>query len=198
MRVEWIIETFQARQDRSSGRGDHDLNPGMPLPDRLTPAAVLVPMIVREEGVTMLFTQRATNLSHHPGQVCFPGGHIDPEDGTPEETALRETEEEVGIHRQHIQIIGRLTDYWTRTGFSVAPIVGIITPPFDVNPDPHEVAQVFETPLDFLMDPKNHNRHSREYQGSIRHFYAMLYKDFYIWGATAGMLVDLYGVLMGE
>jgi len=195
---DWIIETFQARQDRSKGRGDHDLNPGMGLPDKLTPAAVLIPLVARDDGVTMLLTQRTNHLAHHPGQVSFPGGHVDPTDGTPEETALRETEEEVGIDRRHITIIGRLADYKTRTGFAIAPIVGVVTPPFDVSPDPHEVAEVFEVPMTFLMDADNHERHSREYKGATRQFYAMPYNGFYIWGATAGMLVDLYNVLMGE
>lgn len=196
--ADWIIERFQDRHDRSSGRGDHDLNPGMGLPDKLTPAAVLVPMVMREHGMTMLLTQRTNDLAHHPGQVSFPGGHVDPTDNSPEDTALRETEEEVGIDRRHIRIIGRLADYWTRTGFTVAPIVGVITPPFDVTPDPGEVAEVFEVPMDFLLDPANHERHSREYKGATRQFYAMPYNDFYIWGATAGMLIDLYDVLMGE
>ena len=198
MTPDWIIETFQARQDRSKGRGDHDLNPGMGLPDKLTPAAVLIPLVARDDGVTMLLTQRTNHLAHHPGQVSFPGGHVDPTDGTPEETALRETEEEVGIDRRHITIIGRLADYKTRTGFAIAPIVGVVTPPFDVSPDPHEVAEVFEVPMTFLMDADNHERHSREYKGATRQFYAMPYNGFYIWGATAGMLVDLHNVLVGE
>ncbi len=198
MTPQWIIERFQARQGRSSGRGDHDLNPGMAPPDRLTPASVLIPMVARDDGMTMLLTQRTNHLAHHPGQVSFPGGHVDAADGSPEETALRETEEEVGIDRRHIHIIGRLADYWTRTGFAIAPIVGVVTPPFDVSPDPHEVAEVFEVPLDFLMDPENHERHSREYKGKTRQFYAMPYNGFYIWGATAGMLVDLHNVLLGE
>ena len=198
MQTDWIIKTFQAHSDRSIGHGDHDLNPGIPPPEVLTPAAVLIPVVARGDGVTMLLTQRTNDLAHHPGQISFPGGHVERGDITPEETALRETEEEVGIHRRHIKIIGRLADYWTRTGFSVVPVVGVVTPPFDVKPDPSEVAEVFEVPFDFLMDPKNHERHSREYQGTTRHFYAMPYNEFYIWGATAGMLVDLYNVLVGE
>ena len=170
----------------------------MSMPEKLTTAAVLIPLILREEGITMLFTQRATNLSNHPGQISFPGGQVEPTDDAPKETALRETEEEVGIHRRHIKIIGQLANYWTRTGFSVTPIVGLITPPFDITLNPQEVDQIFEAPLKFLMDPNNHKRHSRMYKKSMRHFYAITYKDFYIWGATAGMLIDLYGVLIGE
>lgn len=195
---DWVIDRFRRRHGRSTGRGDHDLNPGMPPPQRLTPAAVLIPMVARAAGMTMMLTQRTDHLAHHPGQVSFPGGHVDPGDGTPEETALRETEEEVGLARRHITIIGRLADYWTRTGFNVAPIVAVVEPPFDIAPDPHEVAEVFEVPLDFLMDPANHERQSREYQGVTRRFYAMPYNGHYIWGATAGMLVDLHDVLMGE
>ncbi len=198
MNTDWIIETFKARRGRSTGRGDHDLNPGMGPPDKLTPAAVLIPLVARDDGVTLLLTQRTDHLANHPGQVSFPGGHVDPGDGSPEETALRETEEEVGLDRKHIKIIGRLADYWTRTGFSVVPVVGIVTPPFDIEPDPHEVAEVFEVPMDFLMDPANHERRSREYKGTVRQFYAMPYNGYYIWGATAGMLVDLYDVLLGE
>ena len=198
MNSEWIIDRFQARHGRSTGRGDHDLNPGMPPPEELTPAAVLIPMVAREGGMTMLLTQRTNNLAHHPGQVSFPGGHVEHDDGTPEETALRETEEEVGLDRHHIHIIGKLANYWTRTGFSVTPVVGIVTPPFDISPDPSEVAEVFEVPLDFLMDSANHERQSREYKGAVRQFYAMPYNGYYIWGATAGMLVDLHDVLVGK
>jgi 8-oxo-dGTP pyrophosphatase MutT (NUDIX family) len=198
MNSDWIIDRFQDRHGRSTGRGDHDLNPGMPPPEELTPAAVLIPMVAREGGMTMLLTQRTNNLAHHPGQVSFPGGHVEDNDSTPEETALRETEEEVGIDRRHIHIIGKLANYWTRTGFTVTPVVGIVTPPFDILPDPSEVAEVFEVPLDFLMDSTNHERQSREYKGAVRQFYAMPYNGYYIWGATAGMLVDLHDVLVGE
>ena len=161
----------------------------------LVPAAVLVPLVERPNGITTMLTQRTNHLAHHPGQISFPGGHVDPGDGTPEETALRETEEEVGVHRRHIEIIGRLDEYRVRTGFSVTPVVGLLTPPFEVTPEAYEVAEVFEVPLDFLMNPDNHERHSRDYKGNTRKFYAMPYDDYYIWGATAGMLVNLYDVL---
>ncbi|MBT3910320.1 MAG: CoA pyrophosphatase [Rhodospirillaceae bacterium] len=161
----------------------------------LVPAAVLVPLVERPDGITTMLTQRTNHLAHHPGQISFPGGHVDPGDGTPEETALRETEEEVGVHRRHIEIIGRLDEYRVRTGFSVTPVVGLLTPPFEVTPEAYEVAEVFEVPLDFLMNPDNHELHSRDYKGNTRKFYAMPYDDYYIWGATAGMLVNLYDVL---
>ena len=178
-------------------RGDHDLNPGMEPGADLIPAAVLVPLVDRPEGLTALFTQRTENLLHHAGQISFPGGHMDPGDATPEETALRETEEETGLHRRHVEIVGRLSEYITRTGFSVTPVVGLVHPPFELNPDPDEVADVFEVPLAFLLDPANHHRHSRQFEGRDRHFYTMPYEDHFIWGATAGMLINLYEVLSG-
>ena len=176
-------------------RGDHDLNPGMEPARTLTPAAVLVPLVARPGGLTAMFTQRTDHLLHHAGQISFPGGHMDPGDGTPEETALRETEEEVGLDRRHVEIVGRLDEYVTRTGFSITPVVALVTPPFETNPDPEEVDDVFEVPLSFLLDPVNHQRHSREFEGRTREFHAMPFRDYYIWGATAGMLINLYEVL---
>lgn len=176
-------------------RGDHDLNPGMEPGAALTPAAVLVPLVARPGGLTVMFTQRTDHLLHHAGQISFPGGHMEPGDGTPRETALRETEEEVGLDRRHVEIIGRLDRYVTRTGFSITPVVALVTPPFETNPDPEEVDEVFEVPLSFLLDPANHQRHSREFEGRTREFHAMPFGDYYIWGATAGMLINLYEVL---
>ncbi len=191
-----IIERLRDREARTdSDRGDHNLNAGMDDHNTLVPAAVLVPLVERKDGLTALLTQRTNHLAHHPGQVSFPGGHVDPDDDNPEETALRETEEEVGLHRRHICVLGRLDQYRVRTGFSVTPVVGLVTPPFDIKPDDFEVAEVFEVPLAFLMDPGNHECHSREYQGETRNFYAMPYNGYYIWGATAGMLVNLYQIL---
>jgi 8-oxo-dGTP pyrophosphatase MutT (NUDIX family) len=181
-------------QDR---RGDHTLNPGTyPENPKLRHAAVLVPVVNRPEGLSILLTQRTDHLANHAGQISFPGGHIEDDDSTPEEAALRETEEEVGLHRRHISIIGRLSNYVTRTGFLITPIVGVVEPPFDTTPDPHEVAEVFEVPLDFLLDKKNHERHTLFYAGKDRYFWAMPYGDYYIWGATAGMLVNLHDFLM--
>ncbi|MEE8350855.1 MAG: CoA pyrophosphatase [Rhodospirillales bacterium] len=188
-----VIERLKA--PLGEPKGDHDLNPGMDPENNLTPAAVLVPLVTRPGGLTTLLTQRTEHLLHHAGQISFPGGHVDPGDDTPEDTALRETEEEVGLSRAHIKTIGRLNQYVTRTGFSITPVVAMVTPPFDVTPDASEVDEVFEVPLDFLLDPANHQRHNREFKGQIRQFYAMPYEDYYIWGATAGMLVNLYEVL---
>jgi 8-oxo-dGTP pyrophosphatase MutT (NUDIX family) len=176
-------------------QGDHHLNPGMAIGADLTPAAVLVPLVARPDGLTMLFTQRTGHLAHHAGQISFPGGHAAASDETPEATALRETEEEIGLSRRGIEVVGRLNTYITRTGFAVTPVVGFIAPPFTLAPDPHEVADVFEVPLAFLLDPANHQRHSRAVGGIVRQFYAMPYREYYIWGATAGMLMNLYQVL---
>jgi 8-oxo-dGTP pyrophosphatase MutT (NUDIX family) len=193
---EQIIERLGHQPDNLPPiRGDHDLNPGMPPARTLTPAAVLVGLVKRPEGLAVLLTQRTDHLHHHPGQISFPGGHKDPGDDSPEETALREAEEEVGLSRRHVEPIGRLGEYVTRTGFSVTPVVAFIEPPFDIIPDPFEVEEVFEVPLAFLLDPANHQRHSREFEGHMREFHAMPFKDYYIWGATAGMLINLYEVL---
>lgn len=194
---QWISRRFAGHTVRAAGavRGDHDLNPGTPPRASLTPAAVLVPLIDRAGGLTVLLTRRTEDLADHAGQISFPGGHTDPGDDSPEETALRETEEEIGLHRRHVETIGRLDRYVTRTGFSIIPVVALIKPPFELTPDPEEVEEAFEVPLDFLLDPANHQRHSREIGGQIREFHAMPYREYYIWGATAGMLINLYEVL---
>lgn len=181
-------------------RGDHDLNPGFgPLPeDALRAAAVLVPLVDRPEGVTVIFTQRTAHLTAHAGQISFPGGRMEHVDATPEDTALRETEEEIGLARDHIEILGRLDTYVTRTGFRVTPVVGLVRPPFQLTPDPTEVAEVFEVPLAFILDPANPQRHSRDLQGAKRHFYVFPYQQRFIWGATAGMLVNLQDVLRDD
>lgn len=184
--------------DITAERGDHALNLDM-MPDLpLKAAAVLVPLVERPDGLTVLFTQRTSHLAHHAGQVSFPGGHIEPDDGGPAETALRETEEEVGLDRRHVEIVGRLDTYVTRTGFVVTPVVGIVTPPFSLRPDPHEVAEIFEVPLDFLLDRSNHERCSAEFEGRTRFFWAMPYGRHFIWGATAGMVINLCDILNGS
>jgi 8-oxo-dGTP pyrophosphatase MutT (NUDIX family) len=177
--------------------GDHDLNPGMKPPGPLTPAAVLVPLVLREDEPTVLLTQRTDHLYDHAGQISFPGGRIDPGDESPEAAALRETEEEVGLPRERIELIGRLDTYLVRTGFEVTPVVGFVHPPFELDPDPFEVAEVFEVPLSFFMDRGNHERASREFQGTQRWFYVLQYQDRHIWGATAAMLVNLVDILHG-
>ncbi|MBM3601202.1 MAG: CoA pyrophosphatase [Alphaproteobacteria bacterium] len=180
---------------RPDDRGDHDLNPGMRPEPPFTAAAVLVPLVEREQGVTVLLTKRTDHLPDHPGQISFPGGRIDPDDADPEMAALREAREEVGLSSDRVELIGRLATYRTRTGFEITPVVGLVTPPFDVAPDPHEVAEIFEVPLAFLLDPANAQRHSRIWKGMERYFWVFPYANYYIWGATAGMLVNLAQVL---
>ena len=182
--------------DPETTRGDHDLNPELYDPGQaLREAAVLVPLVARAEGMTVLLTKRTDHLHHHPGQISFPGGRIDPGDATPEAAALRETEEEIGLGRDLFRLLGRLDTYVVRTGFSVVPVVGLIEPPFKVRLDEFEVAEVFEVPLSFVLDPANKERHSRMFKGKERHFFVYPYRDYYIWGATAGMLGNLAEVL---
>lgn len=165
------------------------------VPAQLTPAAVLVPVVQREGGLTVLLTQRTAHLHDHAGQVAFPGGRCEEHDESPVSTALRETEEEIGLSPSRIEVLGLLPEYRTGTGFRVTPVVGLVQPPFDLRLDDFEVAEVFETPLDFLLDPANHQRHSIEIAGALRHYYAMPYQGYFIWGATAGMIVSLYRML---
>jgi 8-oxo-dGTP pyrophosphatase MutT (NUDIX family) len=158
----------------------------------LTAAAVLVLIVRREPELTVIFTQRTTHLRAHSGQVSFPGGRAEPHDPTPEFTALREAQEEIGLPMERVEVLARLPDYLTRTGFRVTPVVGLVTPPFELVPDAREVEEVFEVPLAFLLDPKNHQRRTRELQGQTVGYYAMQFGSRTIWGATAGMLVNLH------
>jgi 8-oxo-dGTP pyrophosphatase MutT (NUDIX family) len=183
------------RRSGQRTRGDHDLNPGLWAEKPLTAAAVLVPIIAHPDQLTVLLTRRTAHLHDHAGQISFPGGRVEVEDDGPVATALREAEEEVGLPRPRTDIISRLDTYQTRTGFEIVPVVGIVQPPFDLKPDPFEVAEAFEVPLDFVVDPANHRRDSRVFQGTERHFWAMPFGTYYIWGATAGMLVNLSEVL---
>lgn len=157
-----------------------------------TPAAVLVPIVDHPAGLTVIFTQRTVHLKAHSGQVSFPGGRAEPGDPTPEHTALREAQEEIGLALERVEVLARLPEYHTRTGFRVTPVVGLLTPPVALMPDPGEVEEVFEVPLAFLLDPRNHERETRELQGRMRAYYVMRYGKRIIWGATAGMLVSLY------
>ena len=162
-----------------------------PDPAQLRPAAVLAPIVDRQSGPTMLLTRRASHLKDHSGQVSFPGGRVAPGDASPEATALREAREEIGLDAARVELLGRMPDYHTRTGFRITPVVGIVTPPFELSPDANEVEAIFEVPLAFLLDPANHQRESREWQGQTRWFYTMDFGGHTIWGATAGMLVNL-------
>jgi 8-oxo-dGTP pyrophosphatase MutT (NUDIX family) len=163
----------------------------------LTRAAVLIPIVQRPEGPTVLLTQRTAHLSNHGGQVSFPGGRAEEADGTPVETALRETEEEIGLDRRHIEIVGRLPDHVTASAYVVTPVIGLVQPPFGLVAESNEVAEIFEVPLAFLMDGANHQRMSFDLPDGAgrRSFYAMPYDRFFIWGATAGMLRNLFHLL---
>jgi 8-oxo-dGTP pyrophosphatase MutT (NUDIX family) len=160
-----------------------------------TAAAVLIPVVAHPEGLTVLFTQRTTQLKSHAGQVSFPGGRAEPGDASAEFTALREAAEEIGLAGERVEILGRLPDYRTRTGFRVTPVVGVIRPPLALVPDPREVEAVFEVPLEFLLDERNRSRRTREFQGLSVGFYVYEYRGHVIWGATAGMLVNLHKML---
>jgi len=164
-------------------------------------AAVLVPIVAHASGTTVLLTQRTLHLRHHSGQVAFPGGRVEAGDPSPVEAALREAREEVGLEPSRVEVIGRLPEYLTGTGFRVTPVVGLVVPGFDPRPDPHEVARVFEVPLAFLMDPRHHQRRSVRLAVGERTFFAMPYRppgdvdEHFIWGATAAMLRNLYRLL---
>jgi 8-oxo-dGTP pyrophosphatase MutT (NUDIX family) len=167
------------------------LQEGVPV----TEAAVLVPLVNREAGVQVLLTQRAGHLRDHGGQISFPGGRVEPDDIDREATALREMEEEIGLGAGRVTLLGRLPGYEIPSGFRITPVVGWIEPPFDIAPDAFEVADVFEAPLAHFLDPANYQRREYRFCGRHRHYLAIPYEGRYIWGATAGMLYNLYRLL---
>ena len=171
-------------------------------PEPPRPAAVLVPIVAHGAGPTVLLTERTSHLHDHAGQVAFPGGRSDPGDRDDVDTALREAHEEIGLPRERIEVIGRLPEYLTGTGYRVTPVVGVVRPGFELRLDAFEVAEAFEVPLEFLMNPRHHERR-RLVLGEIdRIFYAMPYREagqereYFIWGATAAMLRNLYRLLI--
>lgn len=175
--------------------GDHRLNPDLRhlfVREGLRDAAVLVPVVDHGPEATVLLTQRSANLRNHSGQIAFPGGRIDPTDLSPEAAALRETREEIGLPAERIEVIGRLPDYVTGSGYRITPVLSIVRPGFALELNPAEVDAAFEVPLAFLMDPANHRRQSRIWNERERFFYEMPFGERYIWGATAGMLRNLY------
>jgi 8-oxo-dGTP pyrophosphatase MutT (NUDIX family) len=189
-------DPVEAAEAREATRGDHDLNPGETPPSTaLRPAAVLVPLIDHQSGWAVLLTQRTAHLSAHAGQIAFPGGRIEEEDTDAVAAALRETEEEVGLPRERVSVVGRLDTYVTGTGFEITPIVGIVAPPYELTIDPYEVAEAFEVPLSYVLDRRNHRRTERESAGRTRVFFVLPYEERNIWGATAGMLVNLAEIL---
>lgn len=172
----------------------HDLEEEAPRV--LTPAAVLVPVVDRQDGPGLLLTLRTSHLHDHAGQVSFPGGRAERGECA-EETALREAEEEIGLARSRVEIVGRLPEYRTVTGFSITPVVALVRPPLDLKLDAFEVAEAFEPPLSFLLDVANHQRHEVLYQGRTRPYWAMPWRGYHIWGATAGIIVSLCRRLQG-
>lgn len=177
--------------DVASGDLDSEGNPWWSGIGELRPAAVLVPVVDRGSHLTVVLTKRTDHLNRHAGQISFPGGRVDDVDKSPLHTALRETEEEIGLDRSHVEHIGELDEYIVGTGYLVNPMVGLIKPPFDMTAEPGEVAEIFEAPLDFLMDGRNYVRRHRDRDGVRRYFYAIDYEGYDIWGATAGMLRNL-------
>lgn len=190
--ADWLRQRFNDAPEMVPVRDE-----GVP-PIELRPAAVLVPVVVRPDALAVLLTRRTDHLHHHPGQISFPGGRVEEADVSPVMTALRETEEEIGLDPDRVELLGELPEYFTGTGFRVTPVVGLVHPPFELKLDSFEVAEAFEVPLSHFLNPANHQRHSMEYQGRIRQYYAMPYGDYFIWGATAGILVSLYRFLGGE
>lgn len=177
---------------------DDDLNPTarmIPAAEAPKPAAVLVGLVPRETGLNLLLTERQPHLRRHAGQIAFPGGRIDDTDADAVAAALRETEEETGIAPGFVEPVGFLDTYLTSTNYRVVPVVGMLKPGFTVTPHEAEVKDVFEVPLAFLMDPAHHERHSRDWQGHTRYYYAMPWQERYIWGATAGMIRNLYRLM---
>ena len=204
MTVDEIVQRVRERSRRlASGLpvnrpplgSDFSLNGVVPAPTAFRPAAVLVPIIRREAGLTVLLTQRTDDMPSHAGQIAFPGGRPQAGDADSVDTALREAEEEVGLTRQFVEVIGSVDHYRTGTGYEITPVVGLVTPGFVTRADPREVADVFEVPLAFFLDESNHRIDSRVWQGRERRYYAMPYGERYIWGATAGMLKNLQYVL---
>lgn len=161
----------------------------------LVPAAVLFPIVLHGDEPSVLLTQRNADLRDHPGQISFPGGRVEQQDGSPAETALREATEEIGLDPAGVEVVGYLPTYRTITGFRVTPVVATVAPPLVLRPDPDEVAEVFEVPLSHLLDPANHQRHTAQFNGKPRDFYAVPYGDRFIWGATAGIILGLARLL---
>lgn len=158
----------------------------------LRAASVLVPIVARPAELTVLLTRRTAHLRAHSGQVAFPGGRTEPSDVSPEATALRETREEIGLAEERIEPLARLAEYRTRTGYRVTPVVGLVRPPFALAPDPGEVDAVYEVPLSALLDPARHQLRSRAFEGRRVAYWAIEWRGIEIWGATAGMIVNLY------
>ena len=186
--AEWLRRRFAAAEPNAGAAAARDL----------VAAAVLVPIVLRDPELTVLLTQRTAHLHDHAGQVSFPGGRCEADDASPTATALREAEEEVGLDPTQVEVLGLLPEYVTGTGFVITPVVGLVHPPLNLKLDDFEVADAFEPPLAFLLDPANRSRQRLEYRGEWREYWAMPWRGRYIWGATAGMLVGLEHFLSGQ
>lgn len=180
----WTPETTDEHSQRQR---QADLN--------MRQAAVLIPLVLREDGLHLLLTQRAAHLSTHGGQISLPGGRQEPTDISATETALREAHEEIGLHPRHVEVIGLLPEYWTGSGYRITPVVSLVKPPIILKPNPDEVDEIFEVPLAFLMNGINHQRRTATFPSGSRTFYAMPYERFFIWGATAAILRNLFHFL---
>jgi len=177
------------------GHGDHVLNPDLVsklVGTKPREAAVLVPVTEGGSEARVILTRRSASMRQHSGQVAFPGGSVDPEDGSAEIAAMREAEEEIGLDRRFVEPVGRLPVYLTTTGFRITPVLAVVQPGYSLTLNPDEVAAVFETPLSFLMDPANHRRESRVWEGLERHYFVMPYGEHNIWGVTAGIIRTMY------
>lgn len=190
---DWLrLRLATPRHGRASIGGDEFRGPS---DGDYRPAAVLVPVVERSSGLTILLTRRTPFLRQHAGQICFPGGRVEQQDLTPAHTALRETEEEIGLAAEKVELLGHLDDYMTGTGYRVTPIVGLVRQPFELFPDASEVEEVFELPLAFLLDTNNHQFNSVFQDGKSLKYFALPYRSHYIWGATAAMLINFYCLL---
>lgn len=188
--ADWLRRQLAGKRQQTAVR-EPVLPAGQPIA-----AAVLLPIVARPSGLTVLLTQRTTHLRDHAGQVCFPGGCCEMADVSPVATALRESQEEVGIQPAQVEVLATLPDYFTGTGYRITPVVGLVTPPLNLQLDDFEVAEVFEPPLSFLLDPANYRQHPLERDGVVHHYWAAPWQGYFIWGATAGMLVSLRDNLM--
>ncbi|WP_395827210.1 CoA pyrophosphatase [Collimonas sp.] len=196
MSAAWLRQRFAHQPDWRPEDLDSQAIQRMQQGNPVTPASVLIPIVMHEEQPTLLFTQRAAHLTDHAGQVSFPGGRMEQSDASAVETALREAEEEIGLARGQVEVIGTLPEYFTGTGYRVTPVVCLISPPLSLRADPNEAAEIFEVPLAFLMDGLNHQLRSIDLpDGYRRSFYTMPYERFFIWGATAAMLRNLFHFL---
>lgn len=192
----WFTKRLKRRAPAPRADDRHIIN--LPKNARVTHAAVLVPLVHRGNDVNVLLTQRTAHLHDHPSQISFPGGRVEGGDQDRIETALREAEEEIGLARDRIEVIGMLPEYEIPSGFRISPVVGWIEPPFELKLDPFEVVEAFEVPLGFFLDPANHERRAYQFNERHRDYLAMPYQGHYIWGATAGMLYSLYRQIVDD